>query len=1034
MSAISSTGITASSGLISGLPIQDTVDQLIEVSSIPRNQLSQRTSGLQAERNAVDTLATLVLSFRSSLSSLNLSTAFSGRAASSSDSDAVSVSIDSDSSPALASYQFTPLRTASANQYVSSSLADSDGDLGDGVFRLSLGGQLDSGVDLAEINSGTGFSPGEVSITDRSGETATVDLRAATTVEDILEAINNTDGIDITASTDGDQFVLTDSSGGTGSISITDLSGGEAAASLGLSEVASVGDTLTGADIFGLSTSTRLSTLNNGRGVDLDGASAVDDLEFTLADGTTGIGVDLEGATTLGDIIDAINNDEDLTGKVTASISTDGNRLVLTDTTGGTGALSVSNGVLGNTTADDLGLTNDTDTDDATVTGQRLVSGLQDTLLSSLNGGAGVDRSGLVITDRNGSSATIDLSSVETVSELLAAVNAESGIDVTASLNDSRGGILITANSGSGNLTIGENGGTSAADLGLTIDDAVDTVDSGLLGRASVSRTTELADFNGGSGVARGQITITDSTGNSDQIDLRFTGEDSPTLGDVIDEINDATIGVTASLNASGDGILLTDTAGGSGTLTVAEVGSSSTASDLRLLGSSGTTDGSGQQTIDGTGRVEIDLAEIVAAGIDTPLSSLNSGNGVDQGVIRIYDSTYDEDAGTGFDDINLTDVTSLGDIIDRINAADGVDVTAELNSSGTGINITDNSDGAADLIIEDVGGGTTASDLGIDGTFSTGESAGSSVLSNSGGLELLATQINEAGGGFTAAVVFDGFGYRLSITSDQTGSDGNLLIDQGTTGLGFTETSRGTDAVAIFGTIGSGGFSVRSDDGTYNELVSGLDISVSQADGETVSIDVTNDDSSLTGFVQDFVNSYNSLRSNLDQVTDFDAEAETTGVLFGSNVALQVDTQFGSLLSGRFTFGTSYTSLESVGVSLNDDGTLSFDQSKFEEALADDRTAVTQLFQDEDNGVVAELEELANRLAGTDGLLEGRSDALENTIQDNNDRIADLDASLEAERERLLLEFIALEEIIASLTANTDLLSSISPISVSTS
>lgn len=1044
MSRISTTGITTSTGLVSGIPIQDTVDQLMALSAQPRDLLVNRTNTIQAERSAVDRLSSLVLGFQFSLNSLNTSSAFSGRTASSS-SEAVSVSIPSGEQPALGSYTFTPLKSAASHQVVSGGITNLSDSLGTGTLRIRNGGQVDKGVSLSQLNGGNGFQPGRIRLTDGDGNTATIDLRAATTVEDVLYEINQNDDVSITASTTGDQFVLTDTSGGAGTLTVEELSGGSAAASLGLTGVAAVGDTLTGSDVYGLTTSTRLASLNDGRGVDVNG-STIPDLTVTARDGTTA-DIELEGLSTLGDVIDAINDHADLTGKVEVSISADGSRLEVADLTNTTVdpvnlkiESAQSEASLASSAVNDLGLAIDVASNSAT--GGRLISGLSDTLLSSLNGGSGVDAASIDITDRDGDLATVDLSTAETLGDVIDAINA-AGIDITAAYNESRSGIIITATgSGTGSLTIAENGGTAGADLGILVDDTVASIDSGSLNRSTVGAATRLSDLNGGQGVSLGQIRITGSDGGTSDIDLRFSGQDEPTLGDVIRRINlrTSTTGVEASINETGDGLLLTDTAGGTGTLTVSELSGGSTANDLRILGSSTTTNESDQQTIDGTTSFALDLSELDSSGADTPLSALRDGQGVATGVIKIQDSSYDEDAGTGEAFIDLTGAETLQDVIDAINNSTEVDVTAALNDNGDGIAITDTAEGTGDIVIDDVGSGTTASDLGLEGTFTATDdegqkiARGASVLTTDGGLEQLAQRINNLDAGITAAVVFDGFGYRLSIASDQTGSANELLIDDSEVSLSFTQTSRPSDAVALYGTEGQGGFTVVSQDGQYNDIVDGLDIGVNQATGEAVTIDVVSDDDGLFDSIQSFVDSYNSLRDNLDSVTEFDAEAETTGILFGRNEATRVDTELGRVLSGRFTFGSKYTSLESVGISLGRDGKLSLDESKLRDALADDRNAVEDLFTDEDRGVVAQVTEVTDRLAGTDSLLSSRSDALADTIETNNQRISDINDRLDREREALLLQFIQLEETIALLQSNTSFLSSIVPVTSSSS
>jgi|GEM_PF-3790793 len=96
------------------------------------------------------------------------------------------------------------------------------------------------------------------------------------------------------------------------------------------------------------------------------------------------------------------------------------------------------------------------------------------TLLSSLNNGAGVTLGSIKITDRSGASAVIDLTGLETVQDVTDAISAETGVNVTASINTDGTGLLIRDNTGSTNgaFKIEENGSTTAADLKINTGSA----------------------------------------------------------------------------------------------------------------------------------------------------------------------------------------------------------------------------------------------------------------------------------------------------------------------------------------------------------------------------------------------------------------------------------------------------------------------------------------------------------------------------------------------------------------------------------
>jgi len=107
-----------------------------------------------------------------------------------------------------------------------------------------------------------------------------------------------------------------------------------------------------------------------------------------------------------------------------------------------------------------------------------------------------------------------------------------------------------------------------------------------------------------------------------------------------------------------------------------------------------------------------------------TPLSNLNAGNGIDteEGIIVIGN-----EADTIHVEVDVGSCSTIDDVINAINAATAADsnplvanVTASINASNTGIDITDANGTPLGLSIEEVSEtSTTANDLGIIGRIS---------------------------------------------------------------------------------------------------------------------------------------------------------------------------------------------------------------------------------------------------------------------------------------------------------------------------
>ncbi|HWE04356.1 MAG TPA: hypothetical protein VG326_18270 [Tepidisphaeraceae bacterium] len=350
-----------------------------------------------------------------------------------------------------------------------------------------------------------------------------------------------------------------------------------------------------------LTPQTRLSDLRGslGNGVQL-GA-------IQIGNGTTSKIVDLTHADDVSDVVNAINAAG--MGGITASIAGGGISLV-----GAAGDNITVNDVAGDTTAGDLGILRTA----GNGAGVALVGSNTEpnvtvfTPLSSLKGGAGIDLSGLKIT--NGAhSANVSFSGDTTVGDLLNSINS-AGVGVTAELNTAGDGINIVNPIQGTQMTIAENGGTSAADLGVN----------------SFSPQTLLSQLNGGQGVGLASggapdFQITRSDGTSFSVSVAGAS----TVQDVIDKINAASggVGVTAGFSATTNGITLADTAGGAGTLSIESLNASTAATDLGLT-SSPATGG----VITGS-----DVNPIASSGVFTDLANLRDAlNSGDQAKITL--------------------------------------------------------------------------------------------------------------------------------------------------------------------------------------------------------------------------------------------------------------------------------------------------------------------------------------------------------------------------------------------------------------
>ncbi len=173
----------------------------------------------------------------------------------------------------------------------------------------------------------------------------------------------------------------------------------------------------------------------------------------------------------------------------------------------------------------------------------------------------------------------IDLASAETVEDVLNLLNT-SDAGLLAKINATGTGIDVRSRRSGVDFAVGENGGTTATQLGLR----------------TFTAETRLEELNHGFGVdvAEGtDFTIRLTDGTELEIDL----DSEETVDDVLDRINAAAAGAGAPLEARlaryGNGIELIDESSGTETLTVTQVAPSRAAADLGLVPV-------GQETSDG--------------------------------------------------------------------------------------------------------------------------------------------------------------------------------------------------------------------------------------------------------------------------------------------------------------------------------------------------------------------------------------------------------------------------------------------------
>ena len=644
-------GITSSVGIFSGIDSRQLIAQLLQVEARPKRVIQSRLVQLQSQQAAFLDINSRMSSLRTAASKFRTDNTFDTRRATSSDPDVMQATAGAGAQEGT--FRFVVDRLVSSRQMLSRGFADRN-TTGLGASKFTFEPpetRLNRDMNLSDLNGGEGIQRGKI-IIEQGSASVEVDLSRAVTVNDVLRAVNDATGVDVRATLRDGAFELRSASGQ--AFTIRDTLGGSTASTLGL--VGSSSDTggvqtLEGDRVYYIGANTQLSILRDGNGVyigDIVGTGLYD-FELRIDDSGGGtqqtvrvnLGAVYEeedgkfvqkapAVSTMGGAVARINEalqKEGIAG-LSASIGPNGERLVLNNSAGHAITINENSSTAGNTAAN-LGLTVGQALTDTTISGKRLLSGMNDRLASNLNGGSGITGTGMLdITARDGTSFSIDLTGAETVSQIIRAVNenADNGGRVTLSLNDAGNGVTIKDNTGgSGAFLVGGDGA-----VGLKINTPDIGVDSSTvrgegLNFAYITNNSSVASLNGGRGIGSGTIRVVDGFGRFEDINI---GASVRTVGDLVRQINSQVsaegLNVVARINDEGNGLIFTERDGepSGGSPIRIEDRSGQVARNLRISGSA-----------DGTN------AENFISGSFSTVVEFNAGDTLDDIVRKINQS-----------------------------------------------------------------------------------------------------------------------------------------------------------------------------------------------------------------------------------------------------------------------------------------------------------------------------------------------------------------------------------------------------------
>ena len=356
---------------------------------------------------------------------------------------------------------------------------------------------------------------------------------------------------------------------------------------------------------------------------------------------------------------------------------------------------------------------------------------------------------------------------------------------------------------------------------------------------------------------------------------------------------------------------------------------------------------------------------------------------------------------------INVGDSSTpatLAGLAQAINSANiGVSAEVDSNATSSWLSLTSGTAGTA---------GTLTVDSSIADTSPQSIQVPTSPGDNT--LAGLAGAINASLSGATAAVVTTNGKSTLTLTSEVQGTSGALTVSSALTSsvpspLKYADTTKYTSSTPDIGSLGEVAAS-------GDTLSGSLTIQVGNGSSQTINLDSSNN--TLAGLLG-AINGLSGVSAALDQAgTGLILTSATNGAAGALTVTSSIaDTTSPITAALNYNTSTDINSLSGLGISVNNDGSLSFDAGSLDSILNTDYSSIVGFFQNANSWGQTFNNMLTGAGTGSStgilSLAKNSNSRIESTLNANISREQSL---ISIEQARLTLELNQANEIMQQL------------------
>ncbi|KXS36103.1 MAG: flagellar hook-associated protein 2 [Halomonadaceae bacterium T82-2] len=204
------------------------------------------------------------------------------------------------------------------------------------------------------------------------------------------------------------------------------------------------------------------------------------------------------------------------------------------------------------------------------------------------------------------------------------------------------------------------------------------------------------------------------------------------------------------------------------------------------------------------------------------------------------------------------------------------------------------------------------------------------------------------------------------------------------------------------------------------------LNLTQESANATTAStLSVTRDEGAIADSVQSFVDAYNSVQKTIGSLSSFNSENGDAGILLGDGTLRSVETQLRRTLSDGVS-GGGYSMLSDVGVELQLDGTLKVDSDKLNGAISNDLQGVQRFFAGTDSadGLADTLDASISRMLDDKGVLNNATSGLKKSIDGLNEQYSRTEDRINSTIARYRKQFSQMDSLVSQMNSTMSYLS----------